>query len=260
MSTFSAVDASLAANEQPRVRAAAMAGTLAGKVAIVTGAARGIGASEARMLLARGAKVILGLSLDDLGRDFAASYRKIPTRRGIFRLDATSALGWTDAVATSVISVAPGSTSLITKASSMDGWNRRHGRGAAGPRVSRYLATLALGLGVPALHRRRPAGDAVVNTSSGLGIVATKNASSARKGESSSFERPPSTTPARRSRSGFHRPSSAEASAPAARRLQGHSACPAARRATNPSVASAVLLIRNLFQRTRLVSEILYPV
>ncbi|MGA9209658.1 MAG: SDR family NAD(P)-dependent oxidoreductase, partial [Terriglobales bacterium] len=45
-----------------------MAGTLVGKVAIVTGAARGIGASEARMLVERGAKVVLTDLLDDLGR------------------------------------------------------------------------------------------------------------------------------------------------------------------------------------------------
>jgi NAD(P)-dependent dehydrogenase (short-subunit alcohol dehydrogenase family) len=53
-----------------------MTGTLVGKVAIVTGAARGIGASEARMLVARGAKVVLTDLLDDLGLGFCGNLKR----------------------------------------------------------------------------------------------------------------------------------------------------------------------------------------
>ncbi len=96
MSTFSAM------NSQTQRRAAAMSGTLAGKVAIVTGAARGIGASEARLLVERGAEVILGDVLDDLGRDLARelSQGAAGVRAIYVHLDATSESDWTDAVAT----------------------------------------------------------------------------------------------------------------------------------------------------------------
>ena len=46
-------------------------GRLDGKVAIVTGAARGQGEAEARLFVAEGAKVVLGDVLDDLGKAVA---------------------------------------------------------------------------------------------------------------------------------------------------------------------------------------------
>ena len=49
-----------------------MSGRLAGKVAIVTGAARGIGEATARRFVAEGARVVLGDRRDDLGAAVAA--------------------------------------------------------------------------------------------------------------------------------------------------------------------------------------------
>jgi 3alpha(or 20beta)-hydroxysteroid dehydrogenase len=46
---------------------------LAGKVALVTGAARGQGEAEARLFAAEGAKVVLGDVMDDLGKSVAKS-------------------------------------------------------------------------------------------------------------------------------------------------------------------------------------------
>src|SRR5271167_4048248 len=79
-----------------------MAGTLIGSVAIVTGAARGIGASEARLLVARGAKVVLGDLLDDLGRDLARELSDdAADRRAIYvHLDAAKPDDWARVVAT----------------------------------------------------------------------------------------------------------------------------------------------------------------
>ena len=87
-------------DEQGQV--AAMAGAFVGKVAIVTGAARGIGASEARMLVARGAKVVLTDLLDDLGRDLARELSQdFGSGRAVYvHLDATRAVDWTNAVET----------------------------------------------------------------------------------------------------------------------------------------------------------------
>jgi 3alpha(or 20beta)-hydroxysteroid dehydrogenase len=48
-------------------------GCLEGRVAIVTGAARGQGAAAARLFVAEGAKVVIGDVLDDLGKELAES-------------------------------------------------------------------------------------------------------------------------------------------------------------------------------------------
>jgi len=48
-----------------------MAGRLAGKVAVVSGGARGMGASHVRGLVAEGAKVVLGDILDTEGQAIA---------------------------------------------------------------------------------------------------------------------------------------------------------------------------------------------
>ena len=48
-------------------------GRLDGKVAIITGAARGQGEAEARLFASEGAKVVLGDVLDDDGEQVAAS-------------------------------------------------------------------------------------------------------------------------------------------------------------------------------------------
>jgi 3alpha(or 20beta)-hydroxysteroid dehydrogenase len=71
-------------------------GQLDGKVAIVTGAARGTGAATARRFVAEGARVLLGDVLDDQAKQLAA---ELGDAAEAVRLDITSEADWAAAVA-----------------------------------------------------------------------------------------------------------------------------------------------------------------
>jgi 3alpha(or 20beta)-hydroxysteroid dehydrogenase len=66
-------------------------GCLDGKVAIVTGAARGQGAAAARLFVAEGARVVIGDVLDDLGKELAESLGEAAVYR---HLDVSSEDDW----------------------------------------------------------------------------------------------------------------------------------------------------------------------
>jgi 3alpha(or 20beta)-hydroxysteroid dehydrogenase len=72
-----------------------VAGRLDGKVALVTGAARGQGAAEARLFVAEGARVLLGDVLDDEGAAVATELGDAAVYR---HLDVTSDDDWLAAV------------------------------------------------------------------------------------------------------------------------------------------------------------------
>ncbi|MEE2664479.1 MAG: glucose 1-dehydrogenase [Myxococcota bacterium] len=70
-------------------------GRLDGKVAIVTGAARGTGAATARALVAAGAKVVLGDLLDDLGEAVA---KELGDAARYLHMDITREQDWSRAI------------------------------------------------------------------------------------------------------------------------------------------------------------------
>lgn len=70
-------------------------GRLDGKVAIITGAARGQGAAEARLFAAEGARVLLGDVLDAEGKALAA---ELGSRALYTPLDVTDESAWRTAV------------------------------------------------------------------------------------------------------------------------------------------------------------------
>jgi 3alpha(or 20beta)-hydroxysteroid dehydrogenase len=70
-------------------------GRLDGKVAIISGAARGQGAAEARAFAGEGASVLIGDVLDELGRDLAG---ELGTKAIYQHLDVTSPHDWHNAV------------------------------------------------------------------------------------------------------------------------------------------------------------------
>lgn len=75
-------------------------GRLDGKVALVSGGARGIGAAIGSRLAAEGARVVLG---DILGEsEFEVAQEELGARGLCLRLDVTSSQDWTDAVRAAV--------------------------------------------------------------------------------------------------------------------------------------------------------------
>jgi len=69
---------------------------LDGKIALISGAARGIGAETARVMVEAGARVIIGDILDDRGRETVS---KIGGDSAAFQhLDVTSGEDWSAAI------------------------------------------------------------------------------------------------------------------------------------------------------------------
>ena len=71
---------------------------LEGKVALISGAARGMGAEEAMLFAREGARVVLGDVLDGAGEAVAAEIREQGGEANYVRLDVTSELNWDRAV------------------------------------------------------------------------------------------------------------------------------------------------------------------
>ncbi|NEB75583.1 glucose 1-dehydrogenase [Streptomyces sp. SID14478] len=75
-------------------------GNLAGRVALITGGARGMGEAAARLLAARGARVVIGDVREEQGEAVAASLGARVAR--FVALDVADAASWDAAVATAV--------------------------------------------------------------------------------------------------------------------------------------------------------------
>ena len=72
-----------------------MAGRLNGKVALISGAARGIGEADARLFIEEGAQVVMGDVLDEEGAQVA---KEVGDAAAYVHLDVTSADSWANAV------------------------------------------------------------------------------------------------------------------------------------------------------------------
>jgi NAD(P)-dependent dehydrogenase (short-subunit alcohol dehydrogenase family) len=72
---------------------------LDGKVALVSGAARGIGAETALRMAEAGAKVVVGDILDERGRETVSAIAGMGGTASYVHLDVTSEAGWTAALA-----------------------------------------------------------------------------------------------------------------------------------------------------------------
>lgn len=150
-----------------------------GTVAIVSGAAHGIGAAEVRALCAEGAKVVVGDILDDEGEELVRSInRDIPGEPARYiHLDVRSEADWNRAVDLAQ-SAFGGLTSLVNNAgvparstideASEEEWNRTIDVDLKG-------TWLGMKAAIPAI-RATGRGGSIVNTSSHYGMVASGRA------------------------------------------------------------------------------------
>ncbi len=150
---------------------------LAGKVALISGGARGMGAEEARLFAREGARVVLGDVLDAEGKAVEGQIRAAGGQATYLHLDVTSETDWEAAVTTAerlhgkldvlVNNAGIGGGSRIEQ-TTVDEWDRMMAVNAKGV----FLGTRAA---IPAM--RRAGGGSIINISSQLGLVGTDNSS-----------------------------------------------------------------------------------
>ena len=150
---------------------------LDGKVALISGAARGMGAAEARLFAREGAPVVLGDVLEAEGQAVAAEVAAKGGHAVFTRLDVTREDDWASAVALAesrfgglhvlVNNAGIGAAGLVED-TTVEAWDRVMAINAKGV----FLGTKAA---IPAL--RRAGGGSIVNISSQLGLVGMDDSS-----------------------------------------------------------------------------------
>ena len=153
-------------------------GRLDGKVAFISGGARGMGAEEARLFAREGAKVAIGDVLEEDGRRVEAEINESGGDCLFLRLDVTSEANWQDAIAATVSrfgalhilvnNAGIGGVGGLVEDTSVEDWDRVmdiNGKGV-------FLGTKAA---IPEMQTA--GGGSIINISSQLGIVATDNTS-----------------------------------------------------------------------------------
>ena len=151
-----------------------MSGRLEGKVALITGAARGQGEAEARRFVAEGAKVLLTDVLDEQGEEVAASLGEAAAYR---HLDVTSEDEWIAAVADAEERFGPVSV-LVNNAGILD-FAPVHKQDIARFRLvlEVNLVGTMIGMKTVAPSMKRAGGGSIINISSNAGILGIPTAS-----------------------------------------------------------------------------------
>ena len=148
---------------------------LQGKVAIITGGARGQGAAEARMFVREGAKVVFGDVLDDDGRQVEAEITAAGGEAVYVRLDVTDEESWREAVGTALSRF--GKVDILVNNAGIASWNA--GDDASVAEWDRIMEVNAKGvfLGTKAVipAMRAAGGGSIINISSISGMVGQTN-------------------------------------------------------------------------------------
>jgi len=144
---------------------------LQNKVAIITGAARGIGAEIARLFAHEGAKVILADILEEQGQQVASEISDAGGQSLFLRLDVTSEEGWAQTVDEAVgrygtLDVLVNNAAVLeprtVEETTVDGWDWVMAVNAKGTFLGTRAAILAM---------RRSGGGSIVNVSSISGMI-----------------------------------------------------------------------------------------
>jgi len=154
-------------------------GRLDGKVALISGGARGQGATETTMFVREGAKVVFGDVLDDEGRKVEAEVRAAGGEATYVHLNVTSEADWQAAVETAErrygkVDVLVNNAGILIRKSieetTAEDWDRIMAVNVKGV----FLGTRAA---IPAM--RRAGGGSIINISSTAGLVGSPYGSSA---------------------------------------------------------------------------------
>ena len=152
-----------------------MAGRLSGKVALISGAARGMGESEARLFAREGAQVVLGDILEDQGRVAVEDIAQQGGTATFVPLDVTHEQDWQRAVETAEqtygrLDILVNNAGIVRMApldeTSLEAWNEIIG-------VNQTGVFLGIKHAVPAM--RRAGGGSIVNISSIAGLIGLPN-------------------------------------------------------------------------------------
>jgi 3(or 17)beta-hydroxysteroid dehydrogenase len=153
---------------------------LDGKVALISGGARGIGGETARLMIEAGAKVAIGDVLNERGRDTARALEDAGGEAMYLHLDVTREEEW--AAAVSAVTGRFGALDILVnnagvflgtglEEATLADWHRLCGVNLTGVFLGTKLA-------LPALRdsgRSSPHGSAIVNLSSVAGLVGSSN-------------------------------------------------------------------------------------
>ena len=152
---------------------------LAGKVALISGGARGQGAAETRLFVREGAAVVFGDVLDDDGKKVEAEIRATGGQATYVHLNVTREADWRAAVATAVqtygrLSVLVNNAGILFRAKIEDtseaDWDRIMAVNVKGV----FLGTKAA---IPAM--RQGGGGSIINISSTAGLVGSPGGTAA---------------------------------------------------------------------------------
>jgi NAD(P)-dependent dehydrogenase (short-subunit alcohol dehydrogenase family) len=150
---------------------------LAGKVALISGGARGMGAAEARLFAREGARVIIGDILAAEGQAVEADIKAKGGEAAFVRLDVTSEADWQAAVGLATTRF--GALNVLVNNAGIGGWGRIEDTTVEDWTRTMDINAKGVFLGtkaaIPAM--RRAGGGSIINISSQLGLVGTDNSS-----------------------------------------------------------------------------------
>jgi len=149
-----------------------MAGRLAGKVALITGGAAGMGAAFVRVFAAEGAKVVAADIQDELGRKVSEDVNRAGAQALYVHLDISRQRDWANAVAetvarfgklTTLCNVAGIYRTEGTETETMEGWDQL---------IAINQTGVWLGMKAAIPEMKKAGGGAIVNISSVAGLSA----------------------------------------------------------------------------------------